>query len=356
MNETPASSVENPCVRESLLQEHVGDNICCNVCERRCVLAPGAVGWCRTRQYREGTLKTRIFGAISAVEAEPVEKKPFYHFYPGTWAMTAGSFSCNFDCPWCENWEITHTSPPRKREYISPERFVGWTENAGCQGTCISFNEPTLALEWSLEVFRLARERGLYNTYVTNGYMTPEALDLLIEAGLDAMNVDLKGEAETVRGFCPGVEIEKVWALCRLARRRGVHLEITTLVIPNVNNADDHLRQTATRIVDELGAEVPWHLAAYTPAYKFTEPATPQETLERAWRIGASAGLQFVYAGNLPGHRYANTHCPDCGALLIRRLGTEMLLNTMWHGRCPDCARQIAGVWTVPLSTREILK
>ncbi len=355
MKDMPNNTREHPCLRESLLGERVADKIRCNVCERRCLLAPGAVGWCRTREHRDGTLKTRIYGAISAVEAEPIEKKPFYHFYPGTWALTAGSFSCNAGCPWCENWEITHAPPPRKREYVSPERFVGWTENAGCQGTCISFNEPTLALEWALDVFRLARARGLYNTFVTNGYMTPEALELLIDAGLDAVNVDLKGSGDSIKEFCPGLDEDKVWNLCGLARVHDIHLEITTLVIPRVNDTDEVLRETAMHIVRELGAQVPWHLVGYTPAYKFTEPPTPFETLERAWRLGAMAGLEFVYSHHLPGHRYANTHCPDCDALLIRRLGTEMLLNALRYGRCPECTRPIAGVWAMPVSVQQVM-
>ena len=156
------------------------------------MLRPGAFGWCRTRENRAGRLITLIYGSVSALDANPIEKKPFYHFYPGTKALTAGSWSCNFGCPWCQNWAIAKVAPPATGDYVSPERFVELIKETGCQGTSISFNEPTLSLEWSLDVFRLARPRGLYNTYVTNGYMTPEALALLIEAGLEAMNVDIR--------------------------------------------------------------------------------------------------------------------------------------------------------------------
>jgi pyruvate formate lyase activating enzyme len=274
-----------------------------------------------------------------------VEKKPFYHFYPGTYAFTAGSWSCNFGCPWCQNYHISKTAPPKDGQFVSPEQFIELTENSDCQGTSISFNEPTLSLEWSLEVFRLARRRGLYNTYVTNGYMTPEALALLVEAGLDAMNVDVKGDAAAVRKYCKGVDVEKVWETCGLARSQGVHVEITTLVIPTVNDADAVLRGIAERIAGELGPGVPLHLSAYFPAYRFTAPPTPVRTLERAWGLAKEAGLEFVYVGNLPGHRYDNTCCPQCGALLIRRLGFEVLSNTVRDGRCPKCGRSIEGVW-----------
>jgi pyruvate formate lyase activating enzyme len=332
-------------VREALLQESTNGKIRCNVCERRCVLRPGGTGWCRTRQNRDGRLVTLIYGAVSSLAANPIEKKPFYHFHPGTGALTAGSWSCNFGCPWCQNWDISKTPPPPSGDFVSPEQFVELIAQTGCQGTSISFNEPALSLEWSLDVFRLARQRGFYNTYVTNGYMTPEALVLLIAAGLDAMNVDLKGDAEAVRRFCKGIDMEKVWATCRLARSRGVHVETTTLVIPTVNDSEATLRGIAERLIRETGPEVPWHVSSYYPAYKFTAPPTAISTLERAWNIGKDAGLHFVYTGNVPGHRYDNTYCPNCGALLIRRLGFDVVRNKLHAGRCPHCGQGVAGVW-----------
>lgn len=332
-------------VRESLLQEKTNGKIRCNVCERRCTIVPGGLGWCRTRQNRDGRLVTLIYGALSSLSANPIEKKPFYHFHPGTTALTAGSWSCNFGCPWCQNWDISKSAPREQSGYTSPEQFIELTGNYGCQGTSISFNEPTLSLEWSLDVFRLARRRALYNTYVTNGYITPEALSLLIDAGLNAMNVDIKGDTAAVRKHCKGIDVEKVWAACKLARSRGVHIEITTLAIPTVNDADTALRGIAERIVNELGRNVPWHVTGYYPAYKFTAPPTPIRTLERAWQIGKDAELNFVYIGNVPGHRYDNTNCPGCGALLIERLGFDVLLNTIRHGRCPQCEQRVAGVW-----------
>jgi len=332
-------------VRNSLLTKEIDGKIQCNVCERRCVLRPGAFGWCRTRENRAGRLITLIYGSVSALEANPIEKKPFYHFYPGTKALTAGSWSCNFGCPWCQNWDIAKVAPPATGDYVAPERFVELIKETGCQGTSISFNEPTLSLEWSLDVFRLARPRGLYNTYVTNGYMTPEALALLIEAGLEAMNVDIKGDAAGVKRFCKTVGVEKVWANCVCARSQGVHLEITTLVIPTVNDSDAVLRGIAERIVSDLGPEVPWHVSGYCPAYKFTVPATRVSTLEHARELGKAVGLQFVYIGNVPGHPCDNTYCPACGTILIRRLGFAVLQNKLRSGRCPKCNVPVAGVW-----------
>lgn len=337
--------METQFIRESILQERVGDRIRCNTCERRCLIVTDGRGWCRTRMNRDGLLVTLIYGAVSSLAANPIEKKPFYHFHPATYALTVGSWSCNFGCPWCQNWDISKTAPRSTGEFLSPERFIEMTEESGCDGTSISFNEPTLSLEWSLDVFRLARRRNFYNTFVTNGYLTPEALSLLIDAGLDAMNVDVKGDAVSVRKFCKGIDIEKVWATCGLARSRGVHIEITTLVIPTVNDADTTLSSIAERIASELGPEVPWHVSAYYPAYRFDEPPAPMGTLERAWSIGKEAGLQFVYVGNMPGHRFDNTYCPGCGTLLIRRRGYNVVANQVSGGRCPYCGQHVAGVW-----------
>jgi pyruvate formate lyase activating enzyme len=304
------------------------------------------MGWCQTRRHQDGKLVTLIYGLVSSLSANPIEKKPFYHFYPGTRAFTSGSWSCNFGCPWCQNYHISKsTSGWEHSRGMSPEDFVSKAVDLNCQGTSISFNEPTLSLEWSLDVFRLTRARGLYNTYVTNGYMTPEALQLLVTAGLDAMNVDIKGDVQAVRQYGQGIEVEKIWRNCQLARELGVHLEITTLVIPGVNDRDEVLQGLAERIVAELGADVPWHLSGYYPAYRFTAPPTPVSTLERAWQIGEKAGLMFVYLGNVLGHRLENTYCPDCGRLLIERWGLSVSSNRLDDGHCPQCGREIPGVW-----------
>ena len=337
-------------MREALLQERVGDKVRCLCCERRCLVKEGERGWCQTRVNQGGTLYTLIYGDVSSLSANPIEKKPFYHFYPGTVALTAGSWSCNFACPWCQNWDISKRAPQGK-EYISPNDFVEKTLSWGCQGTSISFNEPTLSLEWSLDVFRLARERGLYNTYVTNGYMTAQALTLLIEAGLDAMNVDMKGDAAAVRRYCQA-NVEHVWRNCREAVQAGVHVEITTLVIPGVNSQEEVWREIATRIRDELGPQIPWHLTAYYPAYKFGAPPTPVAMLERAWQVGKEVGLEYVYLGNVLGHPYGNTYCPGCGEMLIERWGLNVVRNWIQEGRCPACGREIPVVGNPARSSR----
>jgi pyruvate formate lyase activating enzyme len=230
---------------------------------------------------------------------------------------------------------------------MSPESFVQMAVDMDCQGTSISLNEPTLSLEWSLKVFRLARARELYNTYVTNGYMTPEALQLLVDAGLDAMNVDVKGDAEAVRKYC-GADVEKVWRNCRLALEAGVWLEITTLVVPGVNDSDEVIRGIAARIGADLGREVPWHVSGYYPAYRFDAAPTSLRSLEWAWKIGRETGLEFAYLGNVPGHRWENTYCPECGVMLVERRGLCLARYRLEWQRpnqalCPDCGAGIAG-------------
>jgi pyruvate formate lyase activating enzyme len=341
----------SPFIHKALLQETVDNKVRCLTCERRCKLADGQEGWCRTRQNRGGTLYTLIYGAVSSLSCNPIEKKPLHHFHPGSVALTAGSWSCNLDCPWCQNHHISKAGPGGGR-FMSPQEFVSTAVDLGCQGTSISFNEPTLSLEWALEVFRLARARGLYNTFVSNGYMTAAALELLAEAGLDGMNVDVKGDASAVKEHC-GVDVEMVWRNCRQARELGVWVEVTTLVIPGVNDSGEVLSAIAGRISSDLGPGTPWHVSGYYPAYRFDAPPTPVETLERAWQTGKQAGLAFVYPGNVPGHPLENTTCPDCDRLLIQRRGLRTTVCGLDRGCCPGCGREIPGVWKSRERNRE---
>jgi pyruvate formate lyase activating enzyme len=307
------------------------------------LLIEGALGWCRTRTHRQGALFTLIYGSISSLSLNPIEKKPLYHFHPGTRALTAGSWGCNFGCPWCQNWRISKKPPPPEGRFLSPEAFIEEALRTGCQGTSISFNEPTLSLEWSLDVFQLAKSRGLYNTYVSNGYMTQQALHLLAEAGLDAMNVDIKGGARAARRFCKGILVDRVWDRCRQAIDLGLHLEITTLVIPGVNEDKRSLARIAGRICDDLGADTPWHVSRYHPAYRFRASPTPLKTLEAAREIGLKAGLNYVYLGNVPAHPANDTYCPQCGERLIQRMAFGVLDQSVQDGRCPQCGQPIPG-------------
>jgi pyruvate formate lyase activating enzyme len=341
--------MESPkCVKEALLYEQEGNKVRCKTCERFCTIAVGKLGFCKTRMNIDGKLYTLEYGNISSISANPIEKKPFFHFFPGSKALTIGSYGCNFACPWCQNWEISKAVPDRARcNFILPERFVQLVKETGCQGTSISFNEPTLLLEYSLDVFELAKKAGYYNTSVTNGYMSSDALRLLVEHGLDAMNADVKGCKDVVRNYC-GADVEKVWRNIKEAKRKGVHIEITTLVIPELNADEACLSSIASRIKKDVGKDTPWHVTQYYPAYKSLEVdlyngRTPIEILERAREIGRAEGLNYVYLGNVPGHPYENTYCPHCGELLIKRFGFEVVsYHLTTENKCPACGAVIA--------------
>lgn len=331
-----------PTVRRALLFEKLrGKRVRCGLCERRCQIAEGSTGFCKTRKNIGGELHTLVYGDISSISANPIEKKPFYHFWPGSVALTIGTWSCNYTCPWCQNWSISKTPPdPERASYMSPERFIEKTIREGCQGTSISFNEPTLLFEYSLDVFELARKRGLYNTYVTNGYMTSKALRMLRDAGLDAINFDVKGDAEAVRKY-DNADVEVVWRNVREAKQLGLHVEVVNLVIPGVNDRTKQLRELTRRHLREAGRETPLHFTLYYPAYKFDAPPTPVSTLERARDIAVSEGVQYVYIGNVPGHRYENTYCPNCNRILIERYGLELVGSYFQNNRCPECGHKI---------------
>jgi len=333
-------------VREAVLYERRGDKVECHTCERHCLISEGGLGFCATRKNVKGKLYTLEYGDISSISVNPIEKKPLFHFHPGTRALTIGSWSCNFTCPWCQNYEISK-SPQSigNGQYISPEMFIELVRKYHCQGTSVSFNEPTLLFEYSLDIFTLARQAGYYNTYITNGYMTTKALDMLIDYGLDAMNIDIKGEAEAVRKFC-AADVDIIWRNAVHAKQRGVWVELTTLVIPGINDSEQGLRRMAGRIKRELGDNTPWHLTGYYPAYKFRDesyvPPTPVSTLERARAIASDEGLKYVYAGNVPGHSYENTFCPRCNRCLLQRYGFSVIKCEITPDkRCPYCDEEI---------------
>ena len=318
-------------MKESLLQKD-GQ---CLICERRCKIKKSNKGHCSTRVNQNGMIYTLNYGNISSMSINPIEKKPLYHFYPGSRALTVGYWSCNLDCPWCQNFDITKVVP-RQSEYLTPREFTSTALANSCQGISLSFNEPTLFLEWGREAFRYAKEENIYNTIVTNGYMTEKALGFLIESGLDAANVDIKGSAAVVKKYCHA-DVEKVWRNCRIMKNHRVHLEITTLLIRGVNDDLRSVSDIGSRILSELG-NIPWHLTRYFPSYKFSNPATPVNFLEDTCKMAKGLGFKYVYLGNVSGHPFEHTYCPKCGFMLIQRGGLSLLVNYITEqGKCPKC-------------------
>lgn len=335
-------------IKKVKYQKKIDENYSqCLTCERKCKILKGKSGFCQTRINKDGEIYTIVYGLIPAISFNPIEKKPLYHFHPGSVALTIGTYGCNFSCFWCQNHHLSKTDPSKASqfassdEFISPKRFIEIALKRKCEGTSISFNEPTLLFEYSLEVFKLAKHNGLYNTYVTNGYMTEEVLRDLVNAGLDAMNIDIKGDSEMVQKYC-GADVEKVWRNAKLAKELGVHIEITTLLIPEFNSKDEIVRKITERIYNELGELTPYHISRFFPHYKssnhgLNEP-TPLKLLINAYNIAKDVGLKYVYLGNLSTTDYDDTYCPKCSKLVIKRkiLGIQNLyLDT--NGNCKYC-------------------
>ena len=338
---------ESPCVKEARLYEKLdNDYVRCNVCARRCVIPPGKRGMCQVRQNFNGTLYVFSYGNLSSVAVDPIEKKPFFHFWPGSGVLTMGSWSCNFLCPWCQNYEISKVSPVYQCRFVSPERIIQIAKHNDAKGVAFSYNEPLVSMfEFSIDVMKLARKEGLYTSYVTNGFFTPESLRALYEAGLQAMNIDIKGCDPKLAKYV-GAPVEPVWLTAKEAKKLGIHVEITTLVIPGLNDDDECLRYIARRIYTDLGSDTPWHVTAYRPMYKSFEygltESTTVEHLLKARKIGLSEGLGYIYTGNVPGQEYENTYCPKCGELLIRRFGfTISEYNITPDKTCPKCGTHI---------------
>jgi len=329
-------------IKEALLYGKLKNKkVRCNTCNRRCIISSGKLGFCKTRENRNGKLYSLEYGLISSVNVNPVEKKPLFHFWPGSNCLTIGSWSCTFICPWCQNFDISKVTPdPKKSLILSPKEVVGKSIENLCQGTSMSFSEPTTFLEFSIDVFKLAKKEGLYNTCITNGYFTPEALKLLLKSGCDAFNIDVKGDKEAVKKYC-NADVEFVWQNIIEARGGKSWVELTTLVIPGVNDDNKCLRKIAKRIHDEVGDDTPWHISRYYPQYHFSNPPTPVKTLEKAFKIGKNEGLNFIYVGNVPGHK-ENTYCPSCGKVLIERFGFDVLsFNLTKNNKCPKCGEKI---------------
>jgi len=331
-------------VHEALLYEKLrGGKVRCGLCERRCLISPGLRGFCNTRMNVDGKLYTLVYGDLSAIESRPIEIKPFFHYWPGSTALTFSTWSCNFDCIWCQNHNLSKTKPnPASSSYYPSEKIVDTALRANDNGLCVSFQEPTILTDWVVPVFKIGCEKGLYCCYVSNGYMTLETLRLLRESGMDGLKIDLKGDAETYQKYCGGADVEKVWRNAREAKNLGLHVEIVNLVVTDVNDDDECLQWVIEKHLMEVGPETPLHFTRYYPAYKFYNPPTRVETLERAYEMAKKAGVLYPYLGNVPGHGYENTYCPKCKELLIKRLGYRIAEYKITDNKkCPRCGQPI---------------
>jgi len=320
----------------------------CNLCNHRCHIKSGKRGICGVRENQGGVLHTLVYDRVIARHIDPIEKKPLFHFFPGTLSYSVATAGCNFRCRFCQNADIAQMPGDRDGlilgEKATPQQVVEAAVKGQCRSIAYTYTEPTIFFELAYDTARAARERGLKNVFVTNGYMTGEAIDMIRDT-LDAANVDLKAfRDEYYRKQCKA-KLKHVTASLKNLKKAGVFLEVTTLIIPGLNDDAGELKALAGFLVEELGAETPWHISRFHPTYKLTDrPPTPLDTLRQARDIGLAAGLRYVYTGNVPGEDGEHTRCPGCGRTVIERWGFHIRSYDLKEGRCRHCQTTIDGV------------
>lgn len=335
-------------MKEAMLYEKLDRNrVRCHLCAHYCVIADGKKGVCHVRENRGGVLYTLVYGRTISQHVDPIEKKPLYHFLPGSLAYSVATPGCNFRCQWCQNWEISQM--PREQDLISgyeasPEKIIKSALDTGSHSIAYTYTEPTIFFEYAFDIARLAHKANLANIYVTNGYMSREMLEAF-HPYLDAANVDLKAFREETYHRYVGAGLQPVLDNLKRMKELGIWLEVTTLVIPDLNDDPTELRDTARFIALEMGADTPWHISRFFPGYKMSDrPLTPLSTLLNAREIGLAEGLRYVYLGNVANE--SNTTCHHCGRVLIRRHGYWIAENHIREGVCPSCGTPIPGVWS----------
>lgn len=334
-------------MKEAMFYEREeGGQVRCGLCRFNCLIREGARGNCSVRENRGGILYSLVYGRLCAEHVDPIEKKPLFNVLPGSRSYSIATVGCNFHCRHCQNYEISQVSrdAPIAGYERSPEEVVKSALATACQSIAYTYTEPTIFFEFAYDTARLAREAGLLNIFVTNGYISKEALTT-IAPYLDAANIDLKGFSEGFYRDVVHARLSEVLDSIIEYRRQGVWIELTTLIIPGLNDSEEELQGIASFIVTNLGVDTPWHVTQFYPTYKLTDrPRTPVETLRRAREIGLEAGLRYVYEGNVPGEGGENTWCPFCSSLLIKRHGYIIESNRVSGGTCPDCGASIAGI------------
>ncbi len=334
---------------EAYLYEPLEDRkVRCNLCNHRCVIKEGRRGICNVRENQAGILKSLVYGKLIARHVDPVEKKPLFHLLPGSLSYSIATVGCNFKCMFCQNANIAQMPADHKGlimgDSCTPEAVVRAAEAGNCKSIAYTYTEPTIYFEFAFNTSKIAHQKGIKNVFVTNGYMTPDALEM-ISPYLDAANVDLKAfNNEFYKKLC-GAKLEPVKESLKKMKSLGIFVEITTLLIPGLNDDKGELEGLASFIAEELGVETPWHISRFHPTYRLTDrPPTPISSLVMAREIGTRAGLRYVYVGNVPGEKGEDTFCYHCGETLIDRWGFSIRKNLIKNGLCSYCGTQIDGV------------
>jgi pyruvate formate lyase activating enzyme len=326
-----------------MLFEREGDKIVCLLCRHYCHLKEGQVGFCGVNRNSNATLENLTYGRVSAINIDPIEKKPLYHFLPDTTSLSIGTVGCNFRCPFCQNWEISQSKNIDSLYQISPEQIVALALERGSKTVSYTYNEPTIFWEFAKDTATIAKAYGLRNIFVSNGFESREIVEDMVGV-IDAFNIDLKSfRDEYYRKVLKG-NLNGVLDTLKLIKERGFWLEVTTLIVPEDNDSKDELRSIANFISKELGSNTPWHISAFFPNYKMLDKtSTPPKSLKKAYEIGKEEGLNFIYFGNID--QKSITYCPECGFELIVRDRFRVLKNSLTTGECPKCGSKIEGVW-----------
>lgn len=337
-------------MKEAMLYEKIAaqngeKRVKCHLCNHYCTISPGKRGICASRENRDGTLYTLVYGKVIARHIDPIEKKPLFHFYPGSRSYSIATVGCNFRCLHCQNYEISQYPkeyPDIPGEDMTPEQVVSEAELTGCKSISYTYTEPTIFFEFAYDCARLAHEKGIKNVFVSNGYTSQEATRLIVPY-LDGNNIDLKGDDNFYKKIA-GAKLQPVLDTIKLMKELGVWVEVTTLIIPTYNDSEEFLKWTS-EFVKSVDPAMPWHVTQFYPTYKLTDqPRTPIKTLRMARDIGLKAGLKYVYEGNVPGEGGENTYCPSCGELLIERFGFSLTTIKMKNSKCSKCGAQIDGI------------
>jgi len=335
-------------LKEAVLWEPAeAQKVQCRLCSFRCRIGEGKLGHCNVRKNIGGKLYSLNYYKVCATNVDPIEKKPMYHFQPGSRSFSIAAVGCNFRCEFCQNWQISQAALETGRidgEAITPEQIAEAAVRSGCKSIAYTYTEPTIFMELCNDCARPAKERGLANVFVSNGYMTREAIDFAAD-WLDGINVDLKAFTDDYYEKLCSARLEPVLdSIAYIAKETNIWIEITTLLLPGQNDSEEELKKLANWLVAEAGPDVPWHISRFYPQYKYTDSEpTPLESLQRAEEIGKAAGLHYVYLGNVPGMDGETTYCYKCHTKLIGRIGYRITANHIKDSKCPNCGTAIAG-------------
>jgi pyruvate formate lyase activating enzyme len=341
------SSDEDRYIREASFYEKLPyKKIRCQLCPRECVIDDAERGYCGVRENRDGVYYSLVYARPCTTHIDPIEKKPFFHFHPGTMAFSLATAGCNVNCKFCQNWQISQVRPEQIRSiYMPPERVTASALSAKCTSIAYTYSEPVVFFEFMRDTAKSASRSGVKSVVVTGGYIAQEPLKELCTL-VDAIKVDLKAYSEDYYKKLVNGELKPVLDALVTMKKKGTWTELVYLVVPTLNDSDSELKGLARWIKSELGPDVPLHFSRFYPQYLLKNlPPTPIRTLERAKQIADAEGLKFVYIGNVPGHRAENTFCPGCGETVIERTGYLIKANKIKDGRCSGCSELIPGVW-----------